>query len=424
MERYRDILNHSTLYVGEGRSVSFLVRRDKMKHVFIIGSKGVPAKYGGFETFVDELVSRQVSKDIKYHVACMSNNISEFQYKTADCFNVKVPSIGPAKAVYYDIAALNYCVNEIKKRKLNGSIVYVLACRIGPFFNHYVKQLHKLNCKVYVNPDGHEWKRAKWNWMIKKYWKLSERLMVKHADLLICDSINIEKYIQADYKKYHPNTTYISYGAEIREVNDEGSLNKLKEWYQQFDIKEKDYYLIVGRFVPENNYELMIKGFMASETKKDLVIITNVEKNKFYKKLLRETGFDKDYRIKFVGTVYDQNLLYLIRKKAFAYIHGHSVGGTNPSLLEALASTDINLLFDVGFNREVAMESAFYWKLRNKELSKLINEIDCLKPYDIEKLKKASRKRITESYTWNQVSMQYEHIFNEINKKSIKGDSL
>ena len=173
-----------------------------MKNVFIIGSKGIPAKYGGFETFVDELVCRQVDKNIQYHVSCLSNNNETFKYKSANCFNVKVPNIGPAKAVYYDIAALKYCVSYIKKNNLKNSIVYILACRIGPFVNKYVKQLHALECKVYVNPDGHEWKRAKWNYLIRKYWKLSEKLMVKYADLLICDSKNIEKYIQNDYKQY------------------------------------------------------------------------------------------------------------------------------------------------------------------------------------------------------------------------------
>ena len=91
----------------------------------------------------------------------------------------------------------------------------MLACRIGPFINYYKKQLIKLGATLYINPDGHEWKRAKWNWLIRKYWKLSEKLMVKHADLLICDSRNIEKYIQDDYKKYNPKTTYIAYGADV-----------------------------------------------------------------------------------------------------------------------------------------------------------------------------------------------------------------
>ncbi len=131
-----------------------------MKNIFIIGSKGIPANYGGFETFVDELVSRKVDPNIQYHVSCLSDNDREWTYHSAHCFNVKVPSIGPAKAVYYDIAALKYCIQYIKKHALKDALVYILACRIGPFVGKYVKQLHQLGCLVYVNPDGHEWKRA------------------------------------------------------------------------------------------------------------------------------------------------------------------------------------------------------------------------------------------------------------------------
>ena len=268
-----------------------------MKNVFIIGSKGIPANYGGFETFVDELVSRKQNKNIQYHVACMSDNVNEFEYNGAHCFNINVPSIGAAKAVYYDIEALKYCVNYIKERKLSGSIVYILACRIGPFVKKYVKQLHNMNCKVYVNPDGHEWKRSKWNTAIKKYWKISERLMVKHADLLICDSKNIEKYIQNEYQKYNPQTTFIAYGADISKSTLKDDDPKVLDWYKSKNVKPKEYYLVVGRFVPENNYETMIKEFMKSNTKKDLVLITNVEKNKFYDQLKEETHFDQDKRI-------------------------------------------------------------------------------------------------------------------------------
>lgn len=113
-----------------------------MKNIFIIGSKGIPANYGGFETFVDELVSRQQNDNIKYHVACLSDNDNETEYHDAHCFNVKVPNIGPAKAVYYDLAALKYCVKYIKDNKIDNAIVYILACRIGPFVGKYVKQLY------------------------------------------------------------------------------------------------------------------------------------------------------------------------------------------------------------------------------------------------------------------------------------------
>ena len=156
----------------------------------------------------------------------------------------------------------------------------------------------------------------------------------------------------------------------------EDDSKKLMDWYNKFGIRKKQYYLVLGRFVPENNYETIIREFMKSSTKKDLVLVTNVEKNKLYMKLLVETGFAKDPRIKFVGTVYDKELVKKIRENSFAYIHGHSVGGTNPSLLEALASTDINILYDCGFNKEVAEKGALYFKLEDGSLRKLFREIE------------------------------------------------
>ena len=381
------------------------------KNVFIIGSKGIPAKYGGFETFVENLTSKKVNKNIKYHVACMDKKEIEFKYNDARCFTIKVPNIGPAKAVYYDIMALRKSIKYIKQNKIENAIVYILACRIGPFIGHYKKKLQKLGAKLYVNPDGHEWKRAKWNALIKKYWKLSEKLMVKHADLLICDSLNIEKYIKEDYKKYNPNTTFIAYGADITKSKLEDNDKKIVEWYTKKAVKPNEYYLVVGRFVPENNFETMIKEFMKSKSQKDLVLITNYEGNKFYDKLEAELNFKDDNRIKFVGTVYDKELLKKIRENAYAYLHGHSVGGTNPSLIEALATTKLNLLYDVGFNREVAEEGALYWNLEDMNLANLINECDKMDENRIKELNELAKKRINEEYTWEKIVDKYEMLF-------------
>lgn len=385
-----------------------------MKDIFIIGSKGVPANYGGFETFVDELVTRRQSGDIQYHVSCLSDNEKETEYNGAHCFNVKVPNIGPAKAVYYDIAALKYCVKYIREHNIDNAIVYILACRIGPFVGKYVKELHRLNCKVYVNPDGHEWKRAKWNFLIRKYWKISEKLMVKHADLLICDSKNIEKYIKDDYSQYSPNTTFIAYGADTSKSTLKDDDQKLLNWYKEKGISAKEYYLVVGRFVPENNYETMIREYMKSDTKKDFVLITNVEQNKFYESLKEQTHFDKDSRIKFVGTVYDQQLLKKIRENAYGYLHGHEVGGTNPSLLEALATTDLNLLLDVGFNKEVGEDGAVYWNKYEGNLSTLINELENIDKMDIEILSKKAKQRINKEYSWNFIVKKYEDMLGDM----------
>lgn len=382
-----------------------------MKNVFIIGSKGIPAKYGGFETFVEKLTEKQVNKDIKYHVSCLADNKNEFEHNGARCFNIKVPNIGPAKAVYYDVVALQECINYIEKNNIKDAIIYILACRIGPFIRHYKKKIRKLGIKLLVNPDGHEWKRAKWNAAIRQYWKLSEKLMVKHADLLVCDSKNIEKYIKEDYKKYNPNTTFIAYGADTEKSKLRDDDSKLLNWYKEKDLKEKEYYLVVGRFVPENNYETMITEFMKSNTNKDFVLVTNVEKNKFYEELKKKTNFDKDKRIKFVGTVYDQELLKKIRENAYGYLHGHEVGGTNPSLLEALATTNLNLLLDVGFNREVGMDGAIYFNKDYMNLANLIDKADRLSLEKINILSNNAKKRILKSYKWESIIFNYESLF-------------
>lgn len=382
-----------------------------MTNVFILGSKGIPAKYGGFETFVHKLTEKREAEEIRYHIYCLSEKEGQYIYNDAVCYNMKIANVGSARAVLYDLSSLRHCMAYIKKNKLGNSIIYILTCRIGPFLSFYKPILKKMGVKVYINPDGHEWKRSKWNTLVKAYWKFSERLMVKHADLLICDSIGIESYIRQEYWKYRPKTTYISYGAEVNKSNLDDTSTKLTEWYEKNGITKSKYYLIVGRFVPENNYETMIKEFMKSDTEKDLVIITNVEKNKFYQELLKISAFDMDKRVKFVGTVYDEELLKKIRENAFAYIHGHEVGGTNPSLLEALASTKLNILFDVEFNREVGSGGALYFNKLPNSLANLINQIEQYSEKRISHYEKEAKRRIYEKYSWDKIVKQYENLF-------------
>ena len=385
-----------------------------VQHVFIVGSKGIPGNYGGYETFVDKLTEyHQNNPSLKYHVACKAKDTKTFEYHNADCFDVKVPDIGPAQAIYYDVAALNYCVKYIKQHNIQHPIVYILACRIGPFAAHFQRVIHKLGGKLYINPDGHEWMRAKWSAPVRKYWKISEQLMTKHCDLLICDSKNIEKYIHDEYGKYNPKTTFIAYCAETRKSKLANDDQKLISWYKEKGLSPKSYYLVVGRFVPENNYETMIREFMKSHSKRDFALITNVS-DKFLEELKEKTHFDQDPRIKFVGTVYDKELLMKIRENAYGYFHGHEVGGTNPSLLEALGSTDLNLLLDVGFNREVAEDAALYWNKQPGNLASLIDQADNMNAGEITELGEKSSQRVVEAYSWQHIADEYNRIFEYI----------
>ena len=381
-----------------------------MQNVFIVGAKNCGA-YGGYETFLNKLTEyHQENKSIQYHIAWKGKESKEFVYHNARCFQIKVPNIGPAQAIYYDVAALNACCKYISENKIKNPVVYVLACRIGPFAKYFQDKIHALGGKLYVNPDGHEWMRAKWSAPVRKYWKESERMMVKHSDLLVCDSKNIEKYIKTEYADYTPNTVYIAYGAETRKSKLTDDDESLLKWYQEKSLKPKSYYLVVGRFVPENNYETMIREFMRSNSKKDFALITNVS-DKFLQELKSKTGFDKDPRIKFVGTVYDQELLMKIRENAYGYFHGHEVGGTNPSLLEALGSTEMNLLLDVGFNRECGEDGALYWTKEPGNLAKLIEYADEMPESDIHELGKKAKLRIQQAYSWEFISGEYEQLF-------------
>lgn len=410
----------------------------EVQNVFLIGAKSLGA-YGGYETFVNKLTEyHQMNNALKYHVACKGNgngymdetkvsgvtdiikddqgNTIEFTYHNARCFMISIPEkLGPAQAIYYDVKALSESCRYIEKHHIRHPIIYIMACRIGPFAAHFYRKVHKLGGEVYVNPDGHEWMRAKWSAPVRKYWKISEQMMIKYCDLAICDSINIEKYIHGCYdgkgiRGASPKTTFIAYGAETRKSKLADDDPKLTGWYQEKGLTAKNYYLVVGRFVPENNYETMIREFMKSKSKKDFAIITNVN-DKFLDELEQKLHFHMDPRIKFVGTVYDQELLMKIRENAYAYFHGHEVGGTNPSLLEALGSTDLNLLLDVGFNREVAEDAALYWSKKNGNLARLIDSADGLPREQILEMGRRAKRRIRQNYSWEIISDRYAETF-------------
>lgn len=407
-------------------------QNNNVQHVFLVGAKSLGA-YGGYETFINKLTEyHQNNEKIKYHVACKANgdgcmdpyktegaeiiSDTEFIYHNAHCFRIYVPQkLGSAQAIYYDVAALKECCEIIRKQRILHPIVYIMACRIGPFTKHFYKEIHKLGGKIFLNPDGHEWMRAKWIAPIRKYWKISERIMIKWSDLVICDSLNIEKYIHEQYDekgidKRNPKTTFIAYGAETRKSILADEDLKLLEWYKDKGLTAKNYYLVVGRFVPENNYETMIHEFMMSKSTHDFAIITNVNK-KFLDELERKLHFRSDKRIKFVGTVYDQELLMKIRENAYGYFHGHEVGGTNPSLLEALGSTDLNILLDVGFNREVAQDAAFYWTKEDGDLAKLIDKLDSMECEARTIFGVKAKERVKKAYSWQYICDRYAEEF-------------
>ena len=396
--------------------------KKEVRHVYLVGAKSFGA-YGGYETFIDKLTEyHKNASEIKYHVAVKANgqgacvpegavrtSETTYVYHNADCFEISVPEkLGPAQAIYYDCAALACAIKSIRQNKIPQPIVYIMACRIGPFFNYYANQIRKMGGRVLLNPDGHEWMRSKWSRPVRAYWKYSEKKMVLRSDLVVCDSMVIEQYIRNTYKV--ENTTFIAYGADLTRSKLSDYDEKLTEWYNAKGLTKRNYYLVVGRFVPENSFEIMIREFMKSSSKRDFALITNVN-DKFLRELEKKLHFKSDSRIKFVGTVYNQELLKKIRENAYAYFHGHTVGGTNPSLIEALGSTDLNLLVDVGFNKEVAGDCALYWSREDGELANLIDKADKMSAEEIKQLGQRAKRRVAEEYTWDKICGQYKDLF-------------
>lgn len=378
--------------------------------VYLIGSKGIPAAYGGFETFANHLVTG-ASKGIQYVVTGMSDQDEEYVYGGARCMQFKTKNSAYGRMLH-TFRALFFVLKDAKTTK--ESVVYILGCRAGiilPLFRPFLK---RKNVKIFVNPDGAEWKRAKWNSFAKAVVLVFEWLLVKNADLVICDSLAIKEIIKKEFSIPEKKLVFAAYGSEIYEPP-KSLPSKLKSahqaWAKNHGVANKPYFLMVGRFVPENNYELIIREFMASSIKANLVIISNVSNGNLKAHLYNELKVDSDPRIKLVGTLYDNNLLKVVRSEAVAYIHGHEVGGTNPSLLEALGSTQVSLVYDVSFNREVAVDAAYYFDNRDGSMAEKAIEILRLDTNQRVKLEAKAKQRIRDEYSWPKIIEEYERLF-------------
>ena len=305
----------------------------------------------------------------------------------------------------YPIKAMDYYLKYIEDNKLENVYIYVLGLKLFDYLRRKRKVIKRLGIKVLVNPDGLEHKRSKWSYPIKKFFLLSERLMLNNCDLIVCDALGIEEYINNKYPKLKNKTTYIAYGTNKIDLTNIDERSILKE----YNLKKNNYCLVVGRCVPENNLELIIKDFMKSSIDKELLIITNLSSGNYYNNLVNITNCNEDRRIKFIDGVYDSKKLACIRKNAYLYIHGHSVGGTNPSLLEALSLTDLNILYDVCFNRDVGKDSCLYFR-DSGSLTKLFNNKKML---DKNKhlLGNKAKDIIKDNYTWDIIVNKYKEIF-------------
>ncbi len=362
--------------------------------IAIIGSRGYPYVYSGYETFVSEVAPLLRAKGIEVHV-----------YNHKQLFSKRPGTVNDIKIHYIP------CIQTKSLSQWSNSFLSTLhALFCGYDVILYVNSANGIfgpltwlfRQKTAINVDGLEWLRPKWKGMGAKVFYFSSKMATKWMDVIITDA---EAMRSIYLKEFKTDSTVIAYGANIRYSS---NAELIKKW----DLEVNDYYLIVGRLIPDNNADVIVKEFIKSKTIKKLVVVGDVPYKDSYAEEIKNT---KDKRLVFTGYVKDQAELAELYHHCFAYFHGHEFGGTNPTLLKALAYGCGIMALDTVFNREVLADGKYgiFFSKDKMYLANLIDEVE--KDADtFTNFKKISRNRISENYTWDKIANQYSELFTKL----------
>ncbi|MBO8181082.1 MAG: DUF1972 domain-containing protein [Archaeoglobus sp.] len=388
--------------------------------IAIIGLRGIPAKYGGTEVFVEEIVTRLKDK-FDFYVMHEDSKFYEDSYHGIR--RIHAPAIESKSTSIPTINDLITTIYLYSKHHDKIDLFYFLGPDSSP-----AAILPKLGRKkVLINPDGIEWKR-----LIRRsrfapfyilplylitmiYMYLMEFLSCKLADVVVADSRGIQKHLEQKHKP--EKTVYIAYGAREL-VTPAVSKEEEAEILGGYELNLGEYYLTVARIVAENNIHMEVEGFKRSKSKKKLVIVGNFNRKDPYTKHLLKL---KGKNVIFLDPIYDKKVLGVLRKNCFAYIHAYEVGGTNPSLLEQMLFRRPILAYDVPFNKEVLQEGGIYFK----DAEDLASKMEMLErgEFDLRLIKKTQIKRIKRQYNWGKVARMYERLFRTLIRRG-KGDGI
>lgn len=354
-----------------------------MKRVAIIGTQGVPANYGGFESLVENMIGENCSPNIMYTVFCSSKDMPKIRvYKGARLKYVPLHANG-VWSIPYDIVSM--------VRSMKGYDVILILGVSGCVFLPLLKLLSRK--KIVVNIDGLEHRRDKWGRAARWFLRFSEKLAVRWADVVVADNKGIQDYVTETYGK---KSELIAYGGDhaVRSVSAELE----NEVLEKYALHKGEYAISVCRIEPENNCHVSLEAF--SRTDKPFVFIGNWNRSEYGKGLKEK--YSKFENIKILDPIYELDTLYVLRSNAGQYIHGHSAGGTNPSLVEAMFFGCPIIAYDVVYNRETTNNKAYYFKDADSIVT-LLNEVEM----DGIVMKEIAR----EQYTWSTIAKQYEALF-------------
>ena len=355
-----------------------------MKSVAIIGTRGVPAAYGGYETFAQELLSLH-----RGHYA-LSVYCDRPTSSAADSFNgCSLHYLPITKAENQ----LKYYWLSIQAAAPRNDVVLITGPGAGFFVP--IARLRYRNTKFLVNPDGLEFRRSKWSLPVRLILFLMSWVSVLFSNRTIADSRGIAHYYCSRRPQLKKKINVIEYGSRL---------------YAHQDSFSGSYFLLVTRLVPENNVEMIVLGFLASQTEKELLIVSDLPDNAFQTKI--QSLIDKNETVHLLGPIYDQKKLENLRCKAYAHLHGHSVGGTNPSLLEAMSATAPVIAHQNRFNQEVLGDDGKYFSHAG-DLAQRIDEIDQISHPEYTSISLGNRKRIDEKYNWGRIYEEYSKVFHQ-----------
>jgi glycosyltransferase involved in cell wall biosynthesis len=367
--------------------------------IAIMGIRGIPANYGGFETFAEELSTRLAQRGHEVTVYGRSNNI---KHKDKFYRGVRLMILPTISHKYFDTVAHTFlCVLHSLTQKYD----VILICNSANAIFSWIPRLKWI--PVALNVDGLEWKRAKWNALGKAFYKISEWLATFCVNEVVTDARDIEKYY---LEKFNKRSTYIPYGAPIGRIETD-------EVLRRFNLQPKRYVLYVSRFEPENNPHRVVKAFEQVKTDLKLVMVGDAP---YSGDFIRELKNTKDPRIIFTGYVFGQGYREL-QSNAYFYIQGTEVGGTHPALLEGMGHGNCVLANDVPEHREVLGNAGFFFKTgTNGDVSDLRDKMQYLldNPNIVAQTGEKAQQRIHENYTWDRITEGYEQLFSRMMRRS------
>jgi len=362
--------------------------------ISIIGTRGYPYVYSGYETFVKELSERLVKQGHSVTIYCHSN-LFDKKPKQVNGIDLKYFRTIEKKSLSQLVHSFQSIIHATFS---NTDLILAVNSANGPL--GVIPKIFRK--KTTINVDGLEWLRPKWKGLGAKYFYWASKLSTKLYDEVITDSFEMEKIYKSEFNS---PSTVIAYGANIRH-------SKSPELIDTWNLKKDGYYLIVGRLIPDNNADLIVNEFVASNSTKMLVIVGDVPYNDAYAENIKENS---DPRLIFTGYVTDQEELAELYHNCFAYFHGHQYGGTNPTMLKALAYGCAILALDTVFTREM-LDGDEYGVFFTKSKNSLVSTLHYAEqnPERLKELKDKSRDRITSNYTWSKITKQYVDLFEKM----------